>query len=271
MAEKPVDVSRDGAVQIIRFVNEKSRNSLTADMRDQLRDAMKLAGSDPGVRAVYITGKGAAFCAGGDFNMLKAQRGPWDTHARFRNFGEWFLPMLQFEKPVVVGINGFAVGGGLGLALAGDIVIAAESAKLVAGYFRLGVVPDIGMMYTLPRLVGLSRAKKILFGNETLSAREACDIGLIAGVVPDAELDDHCMKRAQEMAKGPARIMGLAKLIMARSFETGLHDMYLYEDLGQSLAQSTAEFQEGLASMMERRPADFLGADAKADAEPDRK
>lgn len=265
MAELHVQVSRDGPVQVVRFVNDKTRNSMTTEMRDQLRDAIKLAVEDASVRALYITGQGAAFCAGGDFQMLKNQRGPWDTHTRFRDFGQWFVPLLQLEKPVVVGINGYAVGGGLGLALAGDIVIAAESAKLVAGFFRLGVVPDIGMMYTLPRLVGMARAKRIIFGNETLSAKEACDIGLIAGAVPDSELDEYCMKRAHELAQGPSRVMGLAKLIMARSYETGLNDMFLLEGLGQALAQSSAEFHEGLASMMERRPADFPGADERAD------
>src|SRR3989337_4553146 len=113
----------------------------------------------------------------------------------------------------------------MGLALGGDLIIAAESAKFMAAFFRLGVIPDIGMMYTLPRLIGLARAKRFLFGNETLSAREAYDIGLVARVVPDEELDRECLKQAQQFARGPAAVMGLSKLLLSRTFETGLNEM----------------------------------------------
>src|SRR5258706_8438205 len=185
MEQTHVQVTREEAVLMIRFVNEKSRNSMTAELRSQLRDAMALAAQDEDVRAVYITGQGSAFCAGGDLHMLQNACDPWSVHRRFRGLGSWFLSLLQFEKPVVVGVNGYAVGGGIGLALAGDVVIAAESAKFVSGFFRLGAIPDVGMMYTLPRLIGLARAKRFLFCNETLTAREAFDIGMVARVVPD--------------------------------------------------------------------------------------
>jgi 2-(1,2-epoxy-1,2-dihydrophenyl)acetyl-CoA isomerase len=192
--------------------------------------------------------------------MLNNECDPWSTHRRFRRLGSWFLQMLQFEKPVVVGVNGYAVGGGIGLALTGDLVIAAESAKLVAGFFRLGVIPDIGMMYTLPRLIGLARAKRFLFGDETLSASEAFDLGMVARVVPDHQLDLECLQQAKQFAAGPSHVMGLAKLLMSRSFETGFNEMFMLEDLGQALAMSSDEFHEGLSAMLDRRPADFVAA-----------
>ncbi len=260
MNEKHVDVSRDGAVQVIRFVNEKSRNSMTAEMREQLGAALAAAAQDDEIRAVYITGQGKAFCAGGDLHMLKGNSDPWAVHKRFRLLSRWFLSYLQFEKPVVVGVNGFAVGGGMGLAMGGDVIIASESAKFMAAFFRLGVIPDIGMMYTLPRLIGLARAKRFFFMNETLSAREAYDIGLVSRVVPDDELDKECLKQAQRLASGPATVMGLSKLLLARTFETGLNDMFLIEGLGQSLAQSSDEFHEGLDALLEQRAPDFVGA-----------
>lgn len=255
---KLIQTSRDGAVQIVRMVNDKSRNSLTNEMRIELAAAFALAGEDSAVRVVYLTGSGKAFCSGGDLNNMKALS-PWAVHRRFRKLGSWLLPLLQFDKPVVVGVNGVAVGGGMGLALTGDVLIVAESAKFIAGFFRLGAVPDYGIMYTLPRLIGLARAKNFLFANGTWTARQALELGLVAQVVPDAEIDNAALKRAHEIAEGPAQVMGLAKLLMARSFETALNEMFLLEGLGQSLAMSSDEFREGLNALMEKRPANFIG------------
>jgi 2-(1,2-epoxy-1,2-dihydrophenyl)acetyl-CoA isomerase len=114
-------------------------------------------------------------------------------------------------------------------------------------------------MYTLPRLVGMARAKQLLFGNATWSARDALAAGLVVQVVADDELDAACMDKARALAAGPVAVMGLAKLIMARSFETGLDEMFLYEGLGQALATSSGEFREGLDALLEKRPAKFDG------------
>ena len=260
MKQKHVEVTRDDAVLVIRFINEKSRNSMTAELRSQLRDAMTEASQDDEIRALYITGQGSAFCAGGDLHMLKNECDPWSVHRRFRILGRWFLSMLQFEKPVVVGVNGYAVGGGMGLALAGDLIYAAEDAQFISGFFRLGVVPDVGTMYTLPRLIGMARTKRFLFGDEPMTAREAYDCGLVAKVVPRAELDDACLAKARQLAAGPSEVIGLSKSLLARTFETGMNEMFLLESFGQGLAMSSGEFEEGLSAMLEKRPAKFTEA-----------
>jgi len=252
-----VEVRKDGPVGVVRMINDKSRNSLSNEMRIQLASAFAEVAQDDHVRAIYVTGAGAAFCAGGDLRNLKALTGPWGAHRRFRRLGEWLLPLIRMDKPVVVGVNGVAVGGGMGLAFAGDLIVAAESAKFMAGFFRVGVCPDVATMYTLPRLVGMARAKQLLFGNVTWSAQDALAAGLVAQVVADDALDTVCMAKAHELANGPAGVIGLAKLIMARSFETGLDEMFLYEGLGQALAMSSAEFHEGLDALLEKRPARF--------------
>ena len=252
-----VDVQQDGAVATVRMVNDKSRNSLSNEMRVELSSAFARVAADETVRAIYLTGSGTSFCAGGDLKNLQAVTGAWSAHRRFRKLGEWLLPFLRIEKPVIVGVNGVAVGGGMGLAFAGDIIVAAKSAKFMAGFFRVGVCPDVATMYTLPRLVGMARAKQFLFGNQTWTAEDALHAGLVAEVVSDAELDAICLQKAQAIAEGPAAVMGVAKLIMARSFETGLDEMFLYEGFGQALAMSSGEFKEGLSSMLEKRPAKF--------------
>lgn len=119
------------------------------------------------------------------------------------------------------------------------------------------------MMYTLPRPIGLARSKQFLFGNGTLTAEQALELGLVTQVVSDEELDEVCLKKAREPAEGPIRAMGLAKPIMARSFESDLADMFLLEGLGQALMQSGEEFSEGLDALTAKRPARFQGANGK--------
>jgi 2-(1,2-epoxy-1,2-dihydrophenyl)acetyl-CoA isomerase len=252
-----VEVSRESGVATVRMVNERSRNSLSNEMRAQLAAAFADAAADEAVRAVYLTGRGSAFCSGGDLRNLKAVTGPWSAHRRFRRLGEWLLPLVRMEKPVVVGVNGVAVGGGMGLAFAGDLIVAAQSARFMAGFFRVGVCPDVATMYTLPRLIGMARAKQLLFGNATWSADDALAAGLVVEVAADAELDAVCLAKARALASGPTGVIGLTKLIMARSFETGLDEMFLYEGLGQALALSSGEFREGLDALLEKRAAKF--------------
>lgn len=263
--EEHVEVEQDGGVLIVRLAAEKSRNSLTTEMRDGLARIFSDAAADHSVRAVYLCGKGPSFCAGGDLNMLQTQAQPWTVHRRFRALGRWYLPLLRFEKPVVGGVRGYAVGGGMGLALACDLVVASETAKFMAGFFRLGAVPDLMMMYTLPRLIGLAQARNFLFTNGTFDAQRALELGLAAEVTPDDELDARGLELAHSLANGPTETMGLAKMIMGRTFETNLDDSFLMEGLGQALAMSGAEFQEGLSALVNKRKPDFVEAAAADD------
>ncbi len=175
------------------------------------------------MRSVFLTGDGPTFCSGGDFKMLQTACDPWPVHRRFRNLSRWLVPLITLDKPVVVGVRGHAVGGGMGLALTGDVVIAGESAKFMSGFFRLGTVPDIGTMYHLPRLIGMARAKNFLFSGATMSAKEALELGLVAKVVAGRPRSMRpAWPRPRALPKGPAEVMGLAKTLMARSFETSL-------------------------------------------------
>ena len=194
---------------------------------------------------------------------------PWPVHRRFRNLSRWLVPLITLDKPVVVGVRGHAVGGGMGLAFTGDVVIAGEGAKFMSGFFRIGTVPDIGIMYHLPRLIGMARAKNFLFSGATLSAREAHELGLVAKVVPDDQIEAAGLAEAQRLAQGPAEVMGLAKVLMARSFETTLADMFAFEGFGQVLAMSNPEFREGVAAVIENRRPDFVRATAQPHAGPD--
>lgn len=268
MSNQVVTSELSESVLVVRLNSPENRNSMTTAMREQLGEAVERAESDVSVRAVYLAAEGPTFCSGGDFAMLKTACDPWPVHRRFRGLGRWLTPLITLDKPVVVGVRGHAVGGGMGLALTGDRIIVGESAKFMAGFFRLGAVPDIAVMYHLPRLIGMARAKDFLYSNATLSAREALQLKIACELVDDEHVDEAGMAEARRLAEGPAEVMGLAKSLMARSFETSLHDMFAFEGLGQALAMSNPEFREGLAAIVEKRKPDFAGAAAAAATKP---
>lgn len=255
-----VATERDGPVLIIRLSDPKSRNSLTLEMRAQLGHAVAEAEQDSRVRAVYLTGQGPTFCSGGDLNHLQTACDPWTVHRRFRGFSHWLIPLMTLDKPVVVGVNGHAVGGGMGLALTGDVVLAGEGAQFISGFFRIGAIPDIAIMYLLPRLIGMAQTKNFLYSGGAYTAAQAAALGLVSRVVPDDALYAAGLQEARRLAEGPAPVMGLAKTLMARSFETTMTDMLAVEGLGQALAMSHPEFREGLAAALQRRPANFIDA-----------
>jgi 2-(1,2-epoxy-1,2-dihydrophenyl)acetyl-CoA isomerase len=259
-----LETERDGPVMIIRLANEQARNTLTRELRFSLRDAVREVEDDRSVRAVYLTGKGPSFCAGGDFNMLVKASDPWPVHRRFRHANTVFPPLLTLDRPVVCGVRGHAVGGGLGIALMADVVVAGESARFMAGFYRLGVVPDCLSLFLLPRLIGLARTRNLLMTNGTLTATDAVALGLAAKVVADDQVDAEALALAHSLAEGPAEVIGLAKQLLLKSFESSLDDLMLYEDLGQALAMSSAEFREGLAALREKRKPDHLGASRAA-------
>lgn len=248
------------SVLIIRLNSPENLNSLTTEMRSQLGEAVELAEHDTSVRSVFLTAEGKSFCSGGDLKMLQQASQPWTVHRRFRNLRQWLIPLISLEKPVVVGARGHAVGGGMGLALSSDLLVAGESLKLTAGFLRLGVVPDIGMMYHLPRLIGMAQAKNFLFNNGTFTAEQALNLGLVSKIVPDDQVEEAGFAEALRLAQGPAEVMGLAKTLMARSFETSMHEMFAYEGFGQVLAMSNPEFHEGLSAALEKRKPDFVSA-----------
>lgn len=255
-----VETERRDAVLIIRLDNEKARNSLTREMRFSLREITRTVEDDHSIRAVYLTAKGPTFCAGGDLRMLTNASDPWPVHRRFQHAAGLFPPLASLNRPVVCGVRGMAIGGGLGLALMADLLVVGESAELNGGFFRLGVVPDCLTMFTLPRSIGLARTRNFLYSGESWSAQDAVDLGLALKVVPDDEVDSDGIALAEKLAAGPAEVMGLSKQLLLKSFESSISEMMEYEGFGQVLAMSNPEFREGLSALIEKRKPDQLGA-----------
>lgn len=257
-----LETERQGSVLVIRLANEAARNSLSREMRFSLRDVTRSIEDDHTIRSVFLTSKGPTFCAGGDLRMLTQASEPWAVHRRFRHAATLLPPLMLLNRPVVCGVRGAAVGGGFGLALAADLIVAGQGAKFTAGFFRLGVVPDCLSLFSLPRLVGLARARNFLFTDATWDAATALDLGLVTKVVDDDAVEAEGLALAHSLSSGPAEVMGLAKQLLLKSFESSVTEMMDYEDFGQVLAMSSAEFKEGLTALVEKRRPDHAGAAA---------
>jgi 2-(1,2-epoxy-1,2-dihydrophenyl)acetyl-CoA isomerase len=210
------------------------------------------------VRVVVITGAGRGFCSGQDLRAgLETDGADVGSHLR-----DHYVPMIrairEMEKPVIASVNGVAAGAGMSLALACDFRIAAESASFIQAFVRIGLVPDAGSSYFLPRLVGPAKALELTMLGEPLDSAEALRIGLINKVVADDDLARATADFAGRLARGP-RSIGLIKQLISQSLDNNLDTQLQLEERAQTEAANSADFAEGVAAFTGKRPAQFTG------------
>jgi len=249
----------DDGVGTITLDRPESLNSLDATLKRELLAALRQADRDASVRAVVLTGAGRAFCAGQDLKeRLAPDAAPLDVEVRAR-FNPIVLAMHALGKPIVAAVNGVAAGAGASLAFASDLRIAAEGANFVLAFGRIGLIPDSGASWFLPRLVGTARAAELVYLPDPLSAAEALRIGLVSRVVPAESLADEARSMAARIASGAPRALALTRRAMARSLEVGLAEALDHEASLQGIAGRTADHAEGIAAFVEKRPPRFHG------------
>jgi len=234
-------------------------NSLTVPLKEELLATFRRIALDRDVRAIVLTGAGRAFCAGQDLReRLEPGVAPLATEVRER-YNPLILAMRTLEKPIVGAINGVAAGAGASLAFACDIRIAAEGASFVLAFGRVGLVPDSGATWFLPRLVGGAKAAELAFTGESLSAADAERFGLVARVVPAGSLLDEARALAARLASGAPRAIALTKRALNGSWNATLEEALEYEAYLQGIAGATDDHREGLAAFVEKRPPRFSG------------
>jgi len=234
-------------------------NAFSIEMREGLGILFENFAQDETVRVVIITGAGKAFCAGGD---IKGWGDLKDENRRNLIIGlahKAVKAITALEKPVIAMVNGDAVGAGCNLALACDMIIAAETARFGEVFVRLGLGPDWGGAYFLPRLIGLAKAKELLFMGKIISAAEAERIGLINQVVPAEQLEDTVMKLAKQLAQSATKAIGMMKIFLHKAWQMDLATALEYEAFVQSECIRTEDHQEAVKAFLEKKKPVFKG------------
>lgn len=211
------------------------------------------------IRAVVITGNGKAFCAGQDLGEVVDPQGPGMARILKEHYNPIVTRIRELGKPVIAAVNGVAAGAGANLALCADITIACESANFIQAFSKIGLVPDTGGSFFLPRLIGMQRAAALMMTGDKLSAAEAASMGMIWKTVPDQELLAQAMGLAKQLATMPTTALGLIKQQLNASFTNTIEEQLQLEDRLQQQAAATADFHEGVQAFLEKRTARFTG------------
>jgi 2-(1,2-epoxy-1,2-dihydrophenyl)acetyl-CoA isomerase len=247
------------AIATITLDRPDSLNALTVPLKVELLAAFRAVARDRSVRAVVLTGAGRAFCAGQDLKeRLEPDAAPLAIELRER-YNPIIAAMRALDQPIVGAINGVAAGAGAALAFACDIRLAAEGATFVLAFGRIGLVPDSGSTWFLPRLVGPAKAAELALVGETLSAADAERFGLVARVVPAGSLADEARATATRLAGLAPVALALTKRALDRSWSIDLDAALEDEAFRQGIAGGTADHAEGLAAFLEKRPPRFSG------------
>jgi len=265
MDYKKIKVAREGAITIITLADPATMNAAGMDLAAELHEAFKAAVVGEGAaRAIVLTGEGRGFCSGANLQAgpgggkLDGDGKP-DAGAGLETV---YNPLVTYIRempvPLVTAVNGAAAGVGCSLALLGDLIVAGESAYFLQAFRRIGLVPDGGSTYLLPRMIGKARAMEMALLGERVPATQALNWGLVNRVVPDAELMTTAMGLARALADGPASL-GLSRQTLWASMDSDWAAQLHRERMAQRTAGKTEDFREGVAAFLAKRPAQFQG------------
>ena len=260
----------DGNVLTITLNRPDTGNAVTSDQRVRMREMLEAASGDLRVRAIVLTATGRHFCTGADLRAQPTavverpegapERAVGDIARNIKNNAQRLITaMLDCEKPIICAVNGTAAGMGAHMVFASDLIIAADTAKFIEVFTRRGIIPDAAGAYLLPRIIGLPKAKELMFFADDLSAADAERLGLVNKVVPADDLAKEAQAWAERLATGPTKAIGITKWLLNRSLDSDRTGALEDEALGQEIINRTEDAAEGVAAFVERRDVRFKG------------
>ncbi|MBI2316450.1 MAG: enoyl-CoA hydratase/isomerase family protein [Betaproteobacteria bacterium] len=246
--------SRDGVATITLNRPEK-KNALDFPMREELARALDALSKDDSVRAVILTGAGGAFCAGGDISTMGGSDATAEAGLkRAKSVHRWLHTLIEFDRPVIAAVDGPAFGIGFSLALASDLVLASPRARFCLSFLRIGLIPDGGAHYTLPRVVGMQRAKELVFSARELDAATALEYGIVMEVVPGEALMERARSIASSFCNASGVALALSKATLNRSFESDLSTILELEAASQGVAFTSEVHRAAVKRFMDKQP-----------------
>ncbi len=253
-------LQRTGAVATITLNRPEARNAIDMTLRGELVAALDEVEADEAARVLVLTGAGGHFCSGGDVKTMRARRhSAAEGRGRVQALNRMVLRLADFPRPTIAMVDGFAVGAGTNLALCCDLIVASDRARFGEVFWKIGLVPDGGGTWLLPRAIGMARAKELIFTADVIDAAEAARIGLVNRVVPAADLEGVTRALAERIAAAPPAVLRMAKHMLNRSATTDLAAALDLEAFSQGLAIAGEDHQEGLAAFFEKRTPTFTG------------
>jgi 2-(1,2-epoxy-1,2-dihydrophenyl)acetyl-CoA isomerase len=256
---KFIRFDRAGGVATITLNRPDVYNALNDELTFELQDAVKTCTREDEIRVVVITGEGKAFCSGQDLKAASGQEIRSFRQSLEKRYNPLILGLQQMPKPVIARVNGVAAGAGCSLALACDIIIASEEATLIEVFVNIGLVPDSGSSYFLPRLVSRAKAFEWCTMGSRINAKEAAEKGLINRAVPADQLDAAVGEYTGYFQHAPTRAIGLIKKMLSKSGSMTLEQALEYEAYCQEIAGTTADYKEGVKAFLEKRKPAFTG------------
>lgn len=261
MAYEKITYDLSNGIATVTLNRPEVFNALDAQLARELHDAIIASSEDEAVRVVVLTGTGRAFCAGGDVKGFCDTIDTIGAHVKrlTTELHGAVSRMIRMPKPVISAVNGVAAGGGMSLALAGDLILATASARFTMAYTQIGASPDGSSTFTLPRLVGVKRALELTLLNPVLSAQEAKEWGIVNRVYPDDAFQAEVQTIATQLAQGPTLAYGRTKALLYSSTSETLETQMEYETLHIAASGKTADFREGVFAFAEKRQPSFQG------------
>ena len=254
-----IQFEKIGAIGKITLNRPDKYNAFVRDMVLELQKQLDECRSDETIRCIIISGSGKAFCAGQDLKEATDPNGPTIEEIVRQHYNPVIKKIREIDIPVIAAVNGVAAGAGANVALACDIVVAAKSASFIQAFSKLGLIPDSGGTYFLPRLIGIQKAAALMMTGEAVSAEKAETLGMIYAVYEDSEFETSAMKLADTISSMPTKGLGYTKKLLSQTFNNSLEEQLSLEAETQALSASSKDHQEGIKAFMEKRTPQFTG------------